>query len=160
VCSPVNPPEYDKWTRVYKQSDDRLLATSLPLGHTGDHPVDGVRRITSCSTGRGDDTSILAASSLNPAGRDGAWAGPGIFFDASPMYRISRDGQEPVVDVDRVERIELALVSCAAGRYHVDQISRDPLPSVRSRRSDATPLLRSVNERDALTLWPPGSSTR
>jgi len=44
------------------------------------------------------------------------------------MYRISRNGQEPIIDVDQVEAIEPAIRSSAPGRYHVDEISRDPLP--------------------------------
>jgi hypothetical protein len=45
------------------------------------------------------------------------------------MYGIGRDGQEPVVDVDRVEAIEPAIRSSEPGRYHVDEISTDPLLS-------------------------------
>ena len=44
------------------------------------------------------------------------------------MFRISRRGQEPIVDVDQIDAIEPAICSSAPGRYHVDQISRDPLP--------------------------------
>ena len=51
------------------------------------------------------------------------------------MYRISRNGQEPIVDVDQVEAIEPAIRSSEPGRYHVDEISAGPLPSGhRSRR--------------------------
>ena len=45
------------------------------------------------------------------------------------MYRISRNGQEPIIDVDQVEAIEPAIRSSEPGRYHVDEISADPLPS-------------------------------
>jgi hypothetical protein len=45
------------------------------------------------------------------------------------MYRISRNGQEPIVDVDQVEAIEPAIRSSEPGRYHVDEIRADPLPS-------------------------------
>jgi hypothetical protein len=45
------------------------------------------------------------------------------------MFRISQNGQEPVVDVDTVERIEPAIRSRPPRRHHIDQIQRDPLPS-------------------------------
>jgi hypothetical protein len=47
----------------------------------------------------------------------------------SCMSRISRAGQEPIVDVDQVEGIEPAIEASEPGRYHVDQIEREPLPS-------------------------------
>jgi hypothetical protein len=46
------------------------------------------------------------------------------------MYRIiSQNGQEPVIDVDNFDDIEPALRDSKPGRYHVDEISADPLPS-------------------------------
>lgn len=48
---------------------------------------------------------------------------------ASLMYRLRRDGQEPVIDVDQLGAIEPAIRSSEPGRYHIDQIERDPLPS-------------------------------
>ena len=45
------------------------------------------------------------------------------------MFRISQPGQEPIVDVYQVEAIEPRGALDAPGRYHVDQISADPLPS-------------------------------
>ena len=51
-----------------------------------------------------------------------------------PMYRISRNGQEPVVDADQVEAIEPVMRSSNPGRYHVDTISADPLPSGHTSR--------------------------
>ena len=52
------------------------------------------------------------------------------------MYRISRNGQVPIVDVDAVEAIKPAIRSSEPGRYHVDAISAEPLPSgYTSRRS-------------------------
>jgi len=45
------------------------------------------------------------------------------------MYRISRNGHEPIVDVDQAEAIEPAIRSGAPGRYHLDEISADALPS-------------------------------
>jgi len=50
------------------------------------------------------------------------------------MYRISRNGQEPIIDVDQVEAIEPAIRSSEPGRYLVDQISADPLASAHTSR--------------------------
>jgi hypothetical protein len=50
------------------------------------------------------------------------------------MYRISHNGQEPIVDVDRLEVIEPAIRLSEPGRYQVDQIERDPLPSGHTSR--------------------------
>jgi hypothetical protein len=50
------------------------------------------------------------------------------------MYRISRNGQEPTIDVDHVDGIEPAIRSSVAGRYHVDELSADPLPSGHTSR--------------------------
>jgi hypothetical protein len=50
------------------------------------------------------------------------------------MYRTSRDGQEPIIDVDQVDAIEAAIRSSEPGRDHVDEISRDPLPSGNTSR--------------------------
>jgi hypothetical protein len=45
------------------------------------------------------------------------------------MCRIRRNGQEPIVDVDTLDQLEPAIRSSEPGRYHVDQLERDPLPS-------------------------------
>jgi hypothetical protein len=50
------------------------------------------------------------------------------------MYRISPNGQEPNFDVDQAEAIEPAIRSSKPGRYHVDEISADPLPSGHTSR--------------------------
>ena len=50
------------------------------------------------------------------------------------MYRISRDGQEPIVDIDQVEAIESVIRSSKPGHYHVDEISAEPLPSGHTSR--------------------------
>jgi hypothetical protein len=50
------------------------------------------------------------------------------------MFRTSQNGQEPIIDVDSVDEIEPAIRSSAPGRYHVDQIERDPLPSGHTSR--------------------------
>ncbi len=44
------------------------------------------------------------------------------------MHRISRIGPEPIIDVDQVEEIESTIRSSKPGRYHVDEISSNPLP--------------------------------
>ena len=46
-----------------------------------------------------------------------------------PIYRISRNGHLPIVDVDQVEAIKPAISSNEPDRYHVYEISADPLPS-------------------------------
>jgi len=50
------------------------------------------------------------------------------------MYRISGNGQEPIVDVDLVEAIEPVMRSNKPGRYHVGEISSEPLPSGHTSR--------------------------
>jgi hypothetical protein len=50
------------------------------------------------------------------------------------IYRISRSGHEPIMDVDQVEAIKPAIRSSEPGRYHVDEISADLLPSGHSSR--------------------------
>ena len=72
------------------------------------------------------------------------------------MFRISRDGREPIVDVDQVEAVEAAIRSSAAGRYHVDEISADPLPSGHTSRRWGVGIKRPDGvvtlDRDP---WPP-----
>jgi hypothetical protein len=88
-----------------------------------------------------------ARSKTPPAGRGLPWgAGPGIPRQVSPMFRISHHDREAIVDVDQVEAIEPAIRSSEPGRYHVDEIAADPLPSghtsrrwgVRIKRHDGT----------------------
>jgi hypothetical protein len=50
------------------------------------------------------------------------------------MYRISHNGHEAIVDVDHVEQLEPAIRSSEPCRYHVDEISADPLPSGHTSR--------------------------
>jgi len=45
------------------------------------------------------------------------------------IYCASRSGQEPITDVDSVDAIEAVVRTGDPGRYHVDEISSDPLPS-------------------------------
>jgi hypothetical protein len=50
------------------------------------------------------------------------------------VYRITQPGQEPITDVDSVEAVERAVRAGGPGRYHVDQISTEPLPSGHTSR--------------------------
>jgi hypothetical protein len=50
------------------------------------------------------------------------------------MYRISRNRQEPIIDVAKVEAIEPAIRSIEPGRYHVEEIAADPPPSGHTSR--------------------------
>jgi hypothetical protein len=45
------------------------------------------------------------------------------------MYRVSRAGREPIVDVDQVGKIEPLIRSSEPRRYQVDEISAKLLPS-------------------------------
>ncbi len=50
------------------------------------------------------------------------------------MYRISRNGQEPITDVDTIEDIEPAIRDLKAGRNDVDEIGVHPLLSGHNSR--------------------------
>jgi hypothetical protein len=50
------------------------------------------------------------------------------------IYRINRNGQEPIVDVDHAEEIEPAIRSNKPGRHLVDEISADGLPGGHTSR--------------------------
>ena len=50
------------------------------------------------------------------------------------MFRVSRDGQEPVVDVAQVEAIGPVVQRSQLGRYHVDENGDDMLPSRHTSR--------------------------
>ena len=50
------------------------------------------------------------------------------------MFRISRDGKEPVIDVASVDDVEPGMRAVEPGRRHIDQIERDPLPSDNTSR--------------------------
>jgi hypothetical protein len=52
-----------------------------------------------------------------------------MILSRNPVYRISQNGQKPIVDVDQVEAIEPADRSLPPGRWHADEISADALPS-------------------------------
>jgi hypothetical protein len=50
------------------------------------------------------------------------------------MFRISGDGQKRITDVDAADQLEPAIRASQPGRYHIDEISRDPLPSGHTSR--------------------------
>ena len=50
------------------------------------------------------------------------------------IYRISRPGHKPVLDVGSLDVIEPAVRAGKAGSYHIDKISSDPLPSGHTSR--------------------------
>jgi hypothetical protein len=45
------------------------------------------------------------------------------------IFRISRSDDDQVVDVDSLARVDNIIGSGKPGRYHVDEISADPMPS-------------------------------
>jgi hypothetical protein len=45
------------------------------------------------------------------------------------MFRISRTGSNEITDVAQFDEIEPAVRVSEPGRYNIDQIERDPLPS-------------------------------
>jgi hypothetical protein len=59
------------------------------------------------------------------------------------MYRISRDGHSPSVDVDQVAGIAPAIRSSERGRYHDGEITADPLPSGHTSRRWGVGIRRS-----------------
>ena len=78
---------------------------------------------------------VAGASITPPVAAVQPLAGRGIpLWMISPMYRISPDGQQPIIDVATVEAIEHAIRLFKSGRYHVDEISADTLPSGHTSR--------------------------
>jgi hypothetical protein len=73
------------------------------------------------------------------------------------IYRISRQGQEPIVDVGSVEAIEGMIQAGNPGPFHIDEISSDRLPSGHTSRRWRT----GAKNRDGTTIiepdpWPAG----
>ena len=50
------------------------------------------------------------------------------------MFRISRNGQEPIVNADTVEEIEPVIRASEPGCYHVDELPAKPFPSGHTSR--------------------------
>jgi hypothetical protein len=50
------------------------------------------------------------------------------------FFRISQPDHEPITDVGSVVAVEGAIRASEPGRYHVDEISQDPLPSGHTSR--------------------------
>jgi hypothetical protein len=67
------------------------------------------------------------------------------------IHRISPPGREPITDVDAVEAVEGAIRAGDPGRYHIDEIGADPLPSGHTSRRWGTASRRSDG---AVTLDP------
>jgi hypothetical protein len=67
------------------------------------------------------------------------------------IYRICQPGREPITDVDSVESVGRAIRNREPGRFHVDEISTEPLQSwhmsrqwgVEEERPDGTVALPS-----------------
>jgi hypothetical protein len=55
------------------------------------------------------------------------------------IYRISRPGRESIIDVDSVAAVEGAIRDSEPGRFHVDGISVEPLPSGHTSRRWGSP---------------------
>jgi hypothetical protein len=67
------------------------------------------------------------------------------------VYRISRPGREAITDIGTVEAIEEAIRAGEPGRYHIDEIAADPLPSGHTSRRWGT----AIKQPDgAVTLEP------
>jgi hypothetical protein len=60
------------------------------------------------------------------------------------IYRISRSGRQPVVDVGSPDAIGGAVRAGKPGSYHIDEISSDPLPSGHTSRRWGT----AIKHRD------------
>lgn len=58
------------------------------------------------------------------------------------IFRISQPGQEPITDVGSVEAVEGVIRAGGPGRYHVDEISTDRLPSGHTSRRWETAIKR------------------
>ena len=67
------------------------------------------------------------------------------------IYRISQPGREPITDAASVEAVEGAIRDGERGRFHVDEISSDPLPSGHTSRRWGTAIKRPDG---AVTLDP------
>ena len=50
------------------------------------------------------------------------------------MVRISHIARRTAVDIDSIDEVEPAIASRKPGRYHIDQISAEPLPSGHTSR--------------------------
>jgi hypothetical protein len=60
--------------------------------------------------------------------------GRGIETRGVPMFRISKGGKDPVVDVTTFQQLVVALRAGKRGRFHIHEITPDPLPKGRTSR--------------------------
>ena len=58
------------------------------------------------------------------------------------IFRIGRPDDDQVVDVDSLDGIERTIGSGKPGRYHVDELSHEPMPSGHTSRRWATGIKR------------------
>jgi hypothetical protein len=69
------------------------------------------------------------------------------------MFRISRAGSDQIIDVAQADEIEPAVRASKAGRYNIDQIERNPVPSGHTSRRWGVAIKRQdgsvVIERDS-----------
>ena len=50
------------------------------------------------------------------------------------IFRISRPDDDQVIDVDSLDGVDKSIRRGKPGRYHIDEISHDPLPSGHTSR--------------------------
>jgi hypothetical protein len=50
------------------------------------------------------------------------------------VWHISRNGQEPIVNVDDIEQIEAEILALPPGRWHIDELPAKPFPSGHTAR--------------------------
>ena len=67
------------------------------------------------------------------------------------IFRISQPGREPITDVGSVAAVEGAIRAGGPGRYHIDEIASEPLPSGHTSRRWGTAIKRPDG---AVTLDP------
>jgi len=59
------------------------------------------------------------------------------------IYRVSHRDRGLIADVDSVEAVEGVMRAGGPGRYHVDQISADPLPGGHTSRRSGVGIKRN-----------------
>jgi hypothetical protein len=68
------------------------------------------------------------------------------------MFGISQNTEEPVIDVAQVDEIEPAVRGSKPGRYHFDQIEREPLPTGHTSRRSGVRIKTPKGHRPAATV--------
>jgi hypothetical protein len=67
------------------------------------------------------------------------------------IFRISRPVREPITDVDSVKAVEGAIRDGEPGRYHLHEISAEPLPSGHTSRRWGT----AIRQPDGVVILDP-----